>query len=102
VGKQVHTQELNEYPEDLKAEYLRVSEWIRNTRRKYGQRVVVRLVDPQSLGGMWKVLRHRIRRFPTFFLDGTERVVGWEGDPDGAMRRALSGTEDVVPEGARA
>ncbi|MBP1779323.1 MAG: hypothetical protein H6Q86_5334, partial [candidate division NC10 bacterium] len=25
----MHTQEINEYPEDVKAEFLRVSEWIR-------------------------------------------------------------------------
>lgn len=101
MGQQVHTQEINEYPEDLKAEYLRLSEWIRNTRKTYGQRVVVRLVDPQSLGGMWKVVRHRVRRFPTFFVDGGEKIVGWEGDPDGAVRRALSAGE-AIPEEARA
>jgi hypothetical protein len=101
VGKEVHTQEINEYPEDIKAEYLRISEWVRNTRQKYGQQVVVRVVDPQSLGGMWKVLRHRIRRFPTFFVDATERIVGWEGDPDAAVQRALART-DAIPEEARA
>jgi hypothetical protein len=101
VGKEVHRQEINEYPEDLKADYLRLSEWVRNARQIYGQRVVVRLVDPQSLGGMWKVLRHRIRRFPTFFVDGTERIVGWEGDPDAAVRRALA-RADAIPEEARA
>ncbi len=86
----MHRQEINEYPEDLKADYLRLSEWVRNTRQKYGRRVVIRLVDPQSLGGMWKVLRHRIRQYPTFFVDATERIVGWEGDPDLAISRALS------------
>ncbi len=63
--------------------------------------MVVRLVDPQSLGGMWKVLRHRIRRFPTFFVDATERIVGWEGDPDAAVQRALART-DAIPEEAKA
>jgi hypothetical protein len=86
----VHTQEINEYPEDVKAEFLRVSEWIRATRKQHGARIVIRLVDPQSVGGMWKVLRHRIRRYPTFFVDRAERVVGWEADPDAALARALS------------
>jgi hypothetical protein len=102
VGQRVHTQEINEYPEEFKADYLHLSDWIRRTRKAYGQRVVVRLVDAQSLGGMWKVVRHRIRRFPTFFVDGAERIVGWEGDPDGAVRRALSRTEEGVPKEARA
>jgi len=97
VGKQVHTQEINEYPEDIKAEYLRLSDWIRQTRKTYGQQVVVRIVDPQSLGGMWKVLRHRIRRFPTFFVEGADKIVAWEGDPDGALRRTLARRTTASP-----
>ncbi len=69
---------------------MRLSEWIRATRKQHGARVVIRLVDPQSLGGMWKALRHRIRRYPTFLVDGTERIVGWEGDPDASLARALA------------
>jgi hypothetical protein len=86
----VHRQEINEYPEDIKTDFLRVSDWIRATRQQYGDRVAIRLIDPQSLGGMWKVLRHRIRRYPTFFLNATERVVGWDGDPDAALARAVA------------
>ena len=85
----MHTQEVNEYPEEVKAEYLRLSDWVRATRKTYGPRVVVRIIDPQSLGGFWKVLRHRIRRFPTFFIDGGERLVGWEADPDAAIARMV-------------
>jgi len=58
-------------------------------QRTHGDRVVIRILDPQSLFGFWRLLRHRIRRFPTFFVDGAERVVGWEGDPDAAVARAL-------------
>lgn len=81
----------------MKAEYLRLSEWVRNIRKVHGQWVVIRIVDPQSLGGFWKVLRHRVRRYPTFFVDGGERVVGWEGDPDAAVRRALARRSDAIP-----
>ncbi|HSC70663.1 MAG TPA: hypothetical protein VLH58_04880 [Candidatus Methylomirabilis sp.] len=66
-------------------------------RQTYGDRVVIRIVDPQSLLGFWRVLRHRIRRFPTFFVDGADRTVGWEGDPDGAVARALSRRVSVAP-----
>jgi len=38
---------------------------------------------------MWKALRHRVRRYPTFFVGGAERVVGWEGNPDAVLARAL-------------
>lgn len=102
MGQQVHAQEINEYPEDVKAEYVRLSEWVRKARNTYGRQVIVRIVDPQSLGGFWKVLRHRIRRFPTFFVGGTEKVVGWDGDPDAAVRRALAREAGAVPHEARA
>ena len=68
-----------------------MSEWIRAARKRHGNRIVIRLVDPQSPGGIWKVLRNRIRRYPTFFVDGAERVVGWEGDPDAVVAPVLSG-----------
>ncbi len=96
----MHTQEVNEYPEEVKAEYLRLSDWVRATRKTYGSRVVVRIIDPQSLGGFWKVLRHRIRRFPTFFIDGAERLVGWEADPDAALARIV-GRDQAAAEPAR-
>jgi hypothetical protein len=85
----VHNQEINEYPEEIKAEFLRLSDWVRAVRKSYGEQVVVRVIDPQSLGGFWKALRHRIRRYPTFFIGGGERLVGWEADPDAALTRIL-------------
>jgi hypothetical protein len=70
-------------------------------RRTHGDQIVIRILDPQSLFGFWRLLRHRIRRFPTFFVDGAERVVGWEGDPDAAVIRALgrrlSGATNEAP-----
>ena len=80
----------------MKAEYLRLSTWVKQVRQTHENRVVIRIVDPQSLFGFWRVLRHRIRRFPTFFVDGVERVVGWEGDPDGAVTRALNRRTSVA------
>ena len=64
--------------------------------RRYGDRVRIVLVDPQSLGGFWKLIRHRIRRYPTFLVDGTERVVGWESDPAAVVSRALA-RRDLPP-----
>ncbi len=92
----MHTQEINEYPEEAKAEFLRVSTWIRDMGRRHGERLRIVLIDPQSLGGFWKLLRHRIRRYPTFFVDGTEQVVGWESDPDAAVARAVA-RRDLPP-----
>jgi hypothetical protein len=86
----VHTQEINEYPEDVKEEFLRLSGWIRALHSRYGNRVMIRLIDPQSPSGIWKVLRHRIRRFPAFLVDGAEWIRGWEGNPEEAVRQAVA------------
>ena len=76
--------------------------WVKEMRQTHGDQVVIRIVDPQSLFGFWRVLRNRIRRFPTFFVDGSERVVGWEGKPEVAVARALSRQAAVTTSGAPA
>ncbi len=97
----MHRQEINEYPEELKAEALRLSDWIRATRAEYGPQVVIRMVDPQSLLGIWRALRFRVRRYPTFLIDGRERVVGWDGDPAHALASAIE-RRRIAPAGTAA
>lgn len=80
LGDKVHTEEINEYPDDLKQEFLHLSLWVKALARHYGRSVAIRVIDPQSLLGMWKALRHRIRRYPVFILDGEEQFNGWEAE----------------------
>ncbi|RMD59078.1 hypothetical protein D6833_12040, partial [Candidatus Parcubacteria bacterium] len=75
-------QELNEYPDDWKEAYLHLSHWVRRMQAYYGPRLRLRLLDPQSLVGLWRSLRYRIRRYPTFILEGQRRFVGWEAEPE--------------------
>lgn len=82
IGEKVHNQEINEYPEDLKSEYLRLSAWAKETARQFGRGVIVKIIDPQSLVGLYKVVRHRVRRYPTVLVDGETKLVGWEALPD--------------------
>ncbi len=86
IGDKVHNQEINEYPEWLREEYLRVCEWAQEITQHFGGAVLVRIIDPQSLVGMWKLIRHWIRRYPTFLVDG-QKFVGWEAEP--ALREAV-------------
>lgn len=80
LGDKVHTQEINEYPDDLKEEYLYLSTWVKALARHYGYNVVIRIIDPQSLVGMWMHLRYRIRRYPTMILNHQDKFVGWESE----------------------
>ena len=44
----------------------------------YGERLAIKVIDPQSPEGLLKSLRYRIRRYPTFVIDGKDKVVGWQ------------------------
>jgi hypothetical protein len=80
LGDKVHTQEINEYPDDLKEDYLYLSTWVKALARYYGHNIVVRVIDPQSLVGMWTHLRHHIRKYPTMILNRREKFAGWESE----------------------
>jgi hypothetical protein len=86
--------EMDEYPPDLKEEYAKLSDWIRELNRLYKHRLSIRLIDVQSPLGIYKSLRYRIRTYPTFIVEGKETYVGWdkgqlEGVLDKYIRKAL-------------
>lgn len=75
-----HQREINEYPEDLKEEYLRLSTWIRELSRRYKDRLVIKVIDFQSVLGIYKSIRYRIRSYPSFIVAGNELYTGWDKD----------------------
>ena len=77
---------LDGYPPDMQDEFRRLGDWIEELADQYGQRIVIRVIDPQSPEGLIKCLRHRVRRYPTWLVDGRRRVVGWDRD---ALEAAL-------------
>src|SRR5512139_410259 len=92
--QKVHQKEIDEYPADLKEEYGKLSDWIRELNRLYKHRLSIRLIDVQSPLGIYKSLRYRIRTYPTFIVEGKETYVGWdksqlEGLLDKYIRNAL-------------
>jgi hypothetical protein len=78
LNKKFHQNEMNEYPSDLKEEYVKLSDWIRELRRLYKHRLLIKLIDIQSPLGIYKALRHRIRTYPTFIIEGKETYTGWD------------------------
>ncbi len=78
IGDKVHNEEINEYPEELREEYLRLSEWVRGAYKTYGCQVWIKVIDPQSMVGLWKHIRYGVRKYPTFILNGEERFSGWD------------------------
>jgi hypothetical protein len=78
LNKKFHQKEADEYPQDLKEESAKLSDWVRELTRLYKHRLCIRLIDVQSLVGVYKSLRHRIRKYPAFIIEGKEVYTGWD------------------------
>jgi len=78
IEQKFHQNEMNEYPPDLKEDYVKLSDWIRELSRLYKHRLLIKLIDIQSPLGIYKALRHRIRTYPTFIIEGKETYAGWD------------------------
>jgi len=78
LDKKIHQKEMEEYPQDLKEEYMKLSDWIRELSRLYKHRLLIKLIDVQSPLGIYKSLRHRIRTYPAFIVEGKETYIGWD------------------------
>ncbi len=69
---------MDEYPPDLKEEYIKLSDWIRELSRTYEHRLLIKLIDAQSILGIYKSLRHWVRKYPTFIVEGQGAYTGWD------------------------
>jgi len=67
---------LNDYPDDLKEDYLFLSNWIRELSQKYRENILIKVIDAQSLQGVVKSIRYRIFRYPTFVIDKKKKYTG--------------------------
>jgi len=88
LGRKVHGEQINDYPEDIKEDFLRLSNWLRELARRYGEQVRIRVIDPQSMEGLYKSLRYRVNRYPTFIIAGRDKYVGWEKEELERLLRA--------------
>jgi hypothetical protein len=79
-AKKYHQKDMTEYPPDVVEEYHRLLDWLGELRQLYQHRLLIRVVDVQSPLGIYKSLRHRIRKYPTFIIDGKETYTGWNKD----------------------
>jgi hypothetical protein len=77
IGRQMRQEELDQYPDDFKQEAARLANWLVDLADRYGDQIQIRVIDPQSPAGLFKSLRHWVREYPTFIVDGREKVTGW-------------------------
>jgi hypothetical protein len=69
---------LSEYPPEWQDDYRRLTDWVYELAHHYDDQIRIKVIDPQSPEGLLMSLRHRVRRYPTWVVNGRKRVVGWD------------------------
>lgn len=75
-----HERGLEEYPPEWQEDFKRLSSLIFSLADSYQDRVQIKVWDPRSMQGMWKSIRHGVRRYPTFILNNHKKMTGWDKD----------------------
>ena len=76
MDKAPYERGLDEYPPEWKKDFQRLSDLVLDLAACYGDRILIRIWDPRSLQGMFKSIRYGVRRYPTFVINGHEKVTG--------------------------
>jgi hypothetical protein len=80
VRAEVNQEHRADFPPELLEESDRLAEWIGQVAQRYGRTIRIRVMDPQSVQGLWKSLRHGIHRYPAFIINGRLTYIGWDRD----------------------
>lgn len=77
IGQQVDNEIMHEYPQDILEEQQRLSTMVVELINRFQNKISIRIIDPNSLQGIMESLKYRVRSYPTFIIDGKEKVIGW-------------------------
>jgi hypothetical protein len=88
LSERVNADEINSYPEEMWQDYTRLSGIVRDLSARYGGHLRITLIDPRTPMGLWKSLRHWVRRYPTFIVNGRRKCAGWDQDALEGLLRA--------------
>jgi hypothetical protein len=92
VGENPCERGLAEYPEDWQEDVRRLSDWVYELAERHGDQILIKVIDPQSPEGLLKSLRYWVRRYPTWIVNGKQRITGWDRD---ALETALGQPRDA-------
>ncbi len=94
IGRQVHQEELEQYPVEFREETARLADWLSELTQQYGDRIYIRVIDPQSPEGLLKSVRYWVRKYPTFIVDGKKALAGWDRERlEQALQARLAGRQ---------
>jgi len=86
LGERIHREQAKDaLPDDLLAEFQQVSDWVHDLLGRHGRHLSVSVIDAASIEGVWKSLRHRVRRFPAVIIDGRDSHIGSDFSAADAM-----------------
>lgn len=57
---------------------MKLCDWIRELTLLYKDRLLIKLIDAQSILGFYKSLRHWVRKYPAFIVERKETYTGWD------------------------
>ncbi len=81
TGLKPYSEQLEEYPEDVKKQYFELSEVAQKIRDDFGGAVFFDAIDSASPQGVWMTIKHRILRTPCVLIQGKKvfnRVPSYE------------------------
>lgn len=89
-------------PADLAGEYQSVSDWVHSLIERHPSRLAITVIDAASIEGVWKSLRHRVRRYPATIVAGREKAIGTDfGAADRLIDRYVSAGAGQQPSDGR-
>ncbi len=96
ITQRVQEEELNSYPEEMWRDYARLSQMVRDLTARYGNQLRITLIDPHTPMGLWKSVRHWVRSYPTFIVNGRAKYAGWDLGSLDSLLRAGGATVSAV------
>ena len=72
-----HQRGLDEYPPEWQEEFQHLSKVVLELSTRYQDNIFIQIWDPRSLQGLMKSIRYWVRRYPTFIVNGQNKVTGW-------------------------
>jgi len=69
---------LGEYPQDLLEEHQQLSTLVVELINRFREGIIIHVIDPQSLSGIFKSIKYRVRKYPAFIINGKELILGWD------------------------
>lgn len=70
TGMEPYSEQLEEYPEDIKKQYFQLSEIAQKLKEEFDGAVLFDAIDTASPLGVWKTIKHRILKTPCILVEG--------------------------------